>query len=78
MKSLDGLTDDEVNKITHLNVMRHYRYDPFASRGRERCTVGALRAEAIDVDLAPHRARKRFDESGTLASDLASGKIHGT
>ncbi|MER5182536.1 amidohydrolase family protein [Streptomyces sp. NPDC002896] len=43
---LSGMPDDEVNKITHLNAMRHLRFDPFATRGREASTVGALRASA--------------------------------
>ncbi|HEX5366264.1 MAG TPA: amidohydrolase family protein [Acidimicrobiales bacterium] len=50
--SLVGIPDDEVDKITHLNAMRHFHYDPFAHRPRERCTVGALRDEAADVDVA--------------------------
>jgi predicted TIM-barrel fold metal-dependent hydrolase len=47
-KQLDGVPDDEVNKITHDNAMRIFRYDPFAHRPREQCTVGALRARAAD------------------------------
>jgi predicted TIM-barrel fold metal-dependent hydrolase len=52
-KSLAGVPDDEINKITHENAMRHFRFDPFAVRPREQCTVGALRAEAADVDVSP-------------------------
>jgi hypothetical protein len=32
--------------------MRWYRFDPFAHRPRERCTVGALRAEAVGHDTS--------------------------
>ena len=46
IKQLDGVPDDEINKITHGNAMRVFRFDPFASRPREKATVGALRAEA--------------------------------
>jgi predicted TIM-barrel fold metal-dependent hydrolase len=46
IKQLDGVPDDEINKITHGNAMRVFRYDPFAKRPREKATVGALRAEA--------------------------------
>ncbi|MET0199092.1 MAG: amidohydrolase family protein [Rhodococcus fascians] len=42
---------DEVDKFTHVNAMRAYSFDPFTTRPRERCTVGALRAEAHDVDI---------------------------
>ena len=32
--------------------MREYNFDPIAILGRENCTVGALRAQAADVDTA--------------------------
>ena len=38
------------------NAMRHFRFDPFAHRPPERCTVAALRAEAAGVDTAPRSA----------------------
>ena len=52
MKYLADVPDEEINKITHLNAMKHFRYDPFSVRPRESCTVGALRAEAADVDIS--------------------------
>jgi len=54
-----GLTDEEIDKITHLNAMREFSYAPFAIRSRDTCTVGALRAEAIGVDTAPQSMQKR-------------------
>jgi predicted TIM-barrel fold metal-dependent hydrolase len=54
---MSALTDEQVRKITHENAMRHYQFDPFASRPRERCTAGALRAEAPDVDVVTHVGR---------------------
>ena len=45
-------SDDDIDRITHLNAMRHFSYDPFTSLGgRENCTVGALRAEAAGHDV---------------------------
>jgi predicted TIM-barrel fold metal-dependent hydrolase len=44
--------DDDLDKITHENAMRWYRFDPFALRPRERCTVGALRAEVAGHDVS--------------------------
>ncbi len=41
-----------IDKITHLNMMRDFGYDPIKLLGRENCTVGALRAQAKDVDTA--------------------------
>jgi hypothetical protein len=52
MKSLDGVPDGDIVKMTHLNAMKHFQFDPFSVRSREQCTVGALRAEASDVDTA--------------------------
>ncbi|HXY93031.1 MAG TPA: amidohydrolase family protein [Acidimicrobiia bacterium] len=57
----DPLADDVIDKITHDNAMRHYRFDPFAIRPREACTVGALRAEAADVDVVTRVGRAADD-----------------
>ncbi|MGE0388045.1 MAG: amidohydrolase family protein [Gammaproteobacteria bacterium] len=51
-ESLEGLSDAEIDKITHLNAMKCYSYDPFRHIRREDCTVGALRAQAAHVDLS--------------------------
>ena len=52
MKYVEGVSDEEINKITHLNAMRHFQFDPFSVRPRDKCTVGALRVEAADVDVS--------------------------
>jgi len=52
---LRDLPQDDVDKMTHRNAMRVFRYDPFATIPREQCTVGALRAQAQHVDLTPIR-----------------------
>jgi predicted TIM-barrel fold metal-dependent hydrolase len=52
-----SLSDEQVSKITHENAIRHFSFDPFAARSRERCTVKALRAEAADVDTVTHVGR---------------------
>jgi predicted TIM-barrel fold metal-dependent hydrolase len=70
-KSLADVPDGEIDKITHLNTMRHYQFDPFATRPRETCTVGALRAEAADVDIAV-RSLGRHVAGGMSATALAS------
>jgi hypothetical protein len=51
-----------VDKITHLNAMHHFSFDPFSTRARERCTVRALRSEATDVDTVT-RVGRAPDES---------------
>ncbi|MCX2934885.1 amidohydrolase family protein [Mycobacterium sp. CVI_P3] len=52
MKSLGGVSDDEINKITHLNAMKHFRYDPFVHIPREHATVSALREQAEGWDIS--------------------------
>jgi hypothetical protein len=62
----EGLADDVVAKITHENAMRHFQFEPFARRPRAQCTVGALRAEAGDVDTVT-TAGRRADERDLAA-----------
>jgi hypothetical protein len=45
-KSAQFLTDEQIDKITHRNAMRLYKFDPFAHHSRAELTVGALRAKA--------------------------------
>jgi predicted TIM-barrel fold metal-dependent hydrolase len=47
-----GLTDTEIDKITHVNACRFFDFDPFATIPKERATVGALRSLATDVDVS--------------------------
>ena len=46
------MPDEDIHKITWENTTRHFQYDPFAHIPKEQCTVGALRAQAKDVDLS--------------------------
>jgi predicted TIM-barrel fold metal-dependent hydrolase len=45
----DSVSDEDINKMTHLNAMRVFHYDPFAHLPREQCTVAGLRAQAEGV-----------------------------
>jgi predicted TIM-barrel fold metal-dependent hydrolase len=68
--SKTDLTDAEINAITHENAMRFFRFDPYSIRPKERCTVGALRAEAIGHDVSPKsqlRKPQTHDGPVTLA-----------
>jgi hypothetical protein len=80
-RSLEGVPDAEVDAITHANALRWFRLDSFARLGgRARCTVGALRAQAKDVDLSlrrgqggkPPSASKRPVTTGDTMVQLAS------
>jgi predicted TIM-barrel fold metal-dependent hydrolase len=57
------LTDHEINEMTHENAMRFFRYDPFSIRPREKCTVGALRAEAAGHDVSIQSKGRRFEHN---------------
>jgi predicted TIM-barrel fold metal-dependent hydrolase len=72
-ESAGGLTDEEVDKITHLNAMRHFHYDPFSVLGgRANCTVGALRkqVEGHDVSIKSHVREGGQKDSAQAARDL--------
>jgi predicted TIM-barrel fold metal-dependent hydrolase len=73
-----GMSDEDMEKVTWRNVARFCSYDPFAVIPQEQATVGALRANATDVDTsivsrAEWRARFEADPpfvvpSATLAA----------
>jgi predicted TIM-barrel fold metal-dependent hydrolase len=46
IETMGHLSDDTVNKITHENAMRAYRFDPFAYIPKDNCRAGYLRAAA--------------------------------
>jgi hypothetical protein len=67
------LTDAEIDEMTHENAMRFFRFDPFSIRPREKCTVGALRAEAVGHDVSIQARAKAGAAAGrTKSSDLLS------
>ncbi|MCU1363864.1 MAG: amidohydrolase 2 [Acidimicrobiaceae bacterium] len=57
LASLEGQTDDVINKISYQNALRNYSFDPFRSVSPKDCTVSALRARATDVDTVTHVGR---------------------
>lgn len=44
-----------LDTISHVNALRHFRYDPFAFRPKEHATIGALRVEADLIATASQR-----------------------
>jgi predicted TIM-barrel fold metal-dependent hydrolase len=70
-KSLSGIPGDEIEKMTHLNAMRVFQFDPFAVRPKYKCTVRALRDEASDVDTSV-RSLGRANAGGMKATELAA------
>jgi predicted TIM-barrel fold metal-dependent hydrolase len=72
-----GVPDDEVNKITYENACRWYNFDPFKHRTREQCTVGALRAEAGDHDVAIRSFdHGRFERTVGVSLGSMSAKLN--
>lgn len=69
-KELAGLSDGEVNKITHLNAMRHFSFDPFSVMPREACTVGALRERAAGHDVSIRSKGPARGQHARLAANL--------
>lgn len=68
-KSLQHLTDTQIDKITHLNAMHWLHHDLFKHYKRGDLTVGALRAKAAadKVDITP------ISSGG--AAPLAEGEV---
>ena len=63
------MNDEEIDKISHANAMRLYKYDPFSALGgRENCNVGALRAQAEGWDVSI--VARGIKASATGAQDL--------
>lgn len=56
--TINHLDAARIDKITHLNAMNWYSFDPFKHHSRESLTVGALRAKAAadGVDITPTSA----------------------
>ena len=61
---LGGVTDADIARITHQNVLRLFSFDLFAQVPAAKATVGALRAQADDVDLG-YRSSERLKKTGT-------------
>jgi predicted TIM-barrel fold metal-dependent hydrolase len=65
-----GIPDDEIDKMTHQNVLRHYRFDGVEKMGgRASCTVEALRRLGEGVDTKP------VSLAGIAPSGYAPGKV---
>jgi predicted TIM-barrel fold metal-dependent hydrolase len=71
-----GLTDREIDLVTHENAMRSFQFDPFLVRPRASCTVGALRGESADVDTSVHTTGIRRGRPGqTMEQVMANVNV---
>ncbi len=73
-ESLEGLSDGDIDRITHLNATNYFQYDPFTvTGGRECCTVGALRARAAGHDVGIRSANdSKVGRHTTRSADLVA------
>jgi predicted TIM-barrel fold metal-dependent hydrolase len=75
MRNFVGCTDQDINKMTHLNAMRTYSFDPFKSLPRSDCTVGALRAKATHVDTVPRSSGGKRPIAEGVPRVVTSGDV---
>jgi predicted TIM-barrel fold metal-dependent hydrolase len=73
--TIKHLERTQIDKITHLNVMREFGFDPFAKRDRARCTVGALRAEAAHVNVQPMAGVGGHNPSNREGKPVTTGEV---
>jgi predicted TIM-barrel fold metal-dependent hydrolase len=72
-----GVSDAEINQITHENAMRAYGFDPFRIRPREQCTVAALRAEVAGHDVSERTGDQRRREKTVVTLGQLAESIEG-
>lgn len=72
-----GVDDGDIDRITHLNAMRHFSYDPItALGGGDSCTVGARRAQAADHDVSIRSTKaKESVGDGVRADQLGASLV---
>ncbi|NND68597.1 MAG: amidohydrolase family protein [Halioglobus sp.] len=72
------LTDEQINKITHVNAMRWFNFDPFKQQDKSALTVGALRAKAkadgVDTSPVSMSGEKPLEE-GEAQRRITSGDL---
>ncbi|NNC38703.1 MAG: amidohydrolase family protein [Hyphomonadaceae bacterium] len=75
-ESLGHLTREQIDKITHLNTMREYSFDPFKHMKRENATVAALRKQAEHVEILPRPGMGGAAPEGQGQRIVTSGDIN--
>ena len=73
MKQMDGVDRLDIDKISHLNAIRNFGYDPFSVMPKEECTVGALRQKAAGHDVSI-KAKGKRSGGATLAAQLNANR----
>ncbi len=76
-RSVEHLTPAQIDKVTHLNAMRFFRFDPFKHHKREELTVAALRAKARakGVDTTPKSSGGARPVTDDVVRPVTSGDV---
>jgi predicted TIM-barrel fold metal-dependent hydrolase len=74
-ESIKHLPKESIDKITHLNAMREFNFDPFAIMPREESTVAALRAKATHVDTRPVANQGGHNPSNSEGKPVTSAEV---
>jgi len=71
------LSAQQIDKVTHENAMKFFRFDPFKHHKRQDITVGALRAQAAaaGVDITPRSFGQKILAEGEERRPVTSGDI---
>jgi len=77
-KTVENLSDEQIDKITHRNAMNWFNFDPFKHHRKEDLTVGALRARAaadgVDTTPTSYGGLKPLEE-GQVPRKITSGDL---
>ncbi|HWE56988.1 MAG TPA: amidohydrolase family protein [Acidimicrobiales bacterium] len=76
LKQMDGVDRHDIDRMSHLNAIRNFGYDPFSKIPKEEATVAALRRRAAGHDVSVQSKAKHVSGHTTLAADL--GRMSGT
>lgn len=60
LSGIGHLSAEDRDRVTHLNAMKAFGFDPFTSRTREESTVAALRSLVPGRDVGPAPLRRPF------------------
>jgi predicted TIM-barrel fold metal-dependent hydrolase len=76
----ENVPDDEIDKMTHLNAMRWYSFDPFSHVPREKATVGALRAASaghdVSIQARSHKATSAEEKLAAYQTQIKAATAH--
>ncbi|MFI5718692.1 amidohydrolase family protein [Nocardia sp. NPDC051750] len=76
----ENVTDDEIQKMTHLNAMKWYSFDPFKHVPRDKATVGALREASAGHDVSikarSHQQTAPAEKLAAFRSQIEAATAH--